>query len=616
MTAFDEKKGRTKFYQQGRGGRALIAKCNGTRKTFRGTVRYATHDVEKDGRRTTILETSERVEWTAGLNLPSDTPEIAEKVMAATARENSRVSQPAYHFTLDWAPGSAPTQEEQLEVTKGVLERVGLQDHQALVAAHNDTPHPHVHVVVNRVHPETGRAWDTGNDYSRFERAVAQEANARGYEVVIGHHNRRDFDRPPPERGPSGGHLRQLERHGQAPFADIVKEVAGHDFAEAESWRDLDQRLERHGLQLRKEGRGLVVTDGHEHAKASSIDRKASIHALEKRFGSYDEHRRAKPERQGGERHPGADRRDHRRDGHRPDPDRGTHRPGGRGHPVERGADRGAPMGRGAAAPLADPDHHPGADPGRDGGVDHGRGDGNRPGGTPSRDRGLSPDVPLGAAIERLDRWEALTARMEQAKAQAERHGKDAAALDHKAAWADKKAQQFREDLARIYRAPDAALEAFRRHADRDGIAQAARRMERTPEAFGRLHGAAIGPIANDARRQAVRQAVDVSSLGKTALTAERAARRMEPLRQEAHRLTQYAREQAIGLDRQRQEIGTQRGLIRDVADAARHAPADQRNQLSPHQRDQVQAAQHQAQIMDRMAQAPTPGRGGFDRSR
>ena len=31
-----------------------------------------------------------------------------------------------------------------------------MQDHEALITAHTDKQHMHVHVVVNTVHPETG----------------------------------------------------------------------------------------------------------------------------------------------------------------------------------------------------------------------------------------------------------------------------------------------------------------------------------------------------------------------------------------------------------------------------------------------------------------------------
>ena len=58
----------------------------------------------------------------------------------------------------------------------GSLEALGLEGHEALIVAHDDTRHPHVHVVANRVDPETGKAAKLGNSKLRLSRW------AEGYE--------------------------------------------------------------------------------------------------------------------------------------------------------------------------------------------------------------------------------------------------------------------------------------------------------------------------------------------------------------------------------------------------------------------------------------------------
>ena len=58
----------------------------------------------------------------------------------------------------------------------GSLEALGLEGHEALIVAHDDTRHPHVHVVANRVDPETGKAAKLGNSKLRLSRC------AEGYE--------------------------------------------------------------------------------------------------------------------------------------------------------------------------------------------------------------------------------------------------------------------------------------------------------------------------------------------------------------------------------------------------------------------------------------------------
>lgn len=44
--------------------------------------------------------------------------------------------------------------------------------HHALVMGHGDKPHAHLHMMINRVHQTTGKAWDTAHDYVRCDRIM------------------------------------------------------------------------------------------------------------------------------------------------------------------------------------------------------------------------------------------------------------------------------------------------------------------------------------------------------------------------------------------------------------------------------------------------------------
>lgn len=64
---------------------------------------------------------------------------------------------PVMHYTLSWAPGDRPSKQQMIDAALQSLKALGLGEHQAALAAHNDKDHLHVHVIVNTVHPETGR---------------------------------------------------------------------------------------------------------------------------------------------------------------------------------------------------------------------------------------------------------------------------------------------------------------------------------------------------------------------------------------------------------------------------------------------------------------------------
>jgi hypothetical protein len=64
-----------------------------------------------------------------------------------------------YHLTINFDPADPVTPERMQAVADRVLADLGLAEHQALPVAHRDRTHPHTHIMVTRVHPETGPAW-------------------------------------------------------------------------------------------------------------------------------------------------------------------------------------------------------------------------------------------------------------------------------------------------------------------------------------------------------------------------------------------------------------------------------------------------------------------------
>ena len=159
----------------------MIPKINGQGRSFAGVAAYCLHDApEPDDRRP---ETSERVGWTDTRNLATIRVERAARLMAATAkaapdlkrlaggsRGGRKLAKPVLHYSLSWAQDETPTRQEMSRAVDGSLEGLGLEGHEALIVAHDDTRHPHVHVVANRVDPQTGKAAKLGNSKLRLSR--------------------------------------------------------------------------------------------------------------------------------------------------------------------------------------------------------------------------------------------------------------------------------------------------------------------------------------------------------------------------------------------------------------------------------------------------------------
>ena len=130
-----------------------------------------------------------RVAWSETRNVAAEDPRQAARVMAATASRSEDLKQlagvkaggralekPVCHYSLSWGKDEKPNLQAMGRAVTESLEKMGLADRQTVMIAHRDTEHPHVHVVVNRVSVEDGRAAKLGNSYLKLSRW------AEGYE--------------------------------------------------------------------------------------------------------------------------------------------------------------------------------------------------------------------------------------------------------------------------------------------------------------------------------------------------------------------------------------------------------------------------------------------------
>lgn len=128
-----------------------------------------------------------RVAWSVARNLPTDDPQLAAKIMRATAAQNVRVDQPVYHLALSFDPRDVVDRQQMERVADRVLTELGLRDYQCLIVAHGDRQHPHLHILINRVHPLSHKAWDRWQDYPIVQRVLRDEERALGlHQLDIG----------------------------------------------------------------------------------------------------------------------------------------------------------------------------------------------------------------------------------------------------------------------------------------------------------------------------------------------------------------------------------------------------------------------------------------------
>ena len=167
----------------------MVVKMSSPGRSFGGVADYCLHDPRMPGE-AHHPESAERVEWTETRNLATSEGERAGRIMAATAEASPelkrlagvaatgrKLEKPVCHYSLSWAKDEKPNRQEMRRAAQESLKALGMERHQALVVSHRDGQ-PHVHVIANRVDPESGQA--AGLNRSKLKLSKWAEEYERG----------------------------------------------------------------------------------------------------------------------------------------------------------------------------------------------------------------------------------------------------------------------------------------------------------------------------------------------------------------------------------------------------------------------------------------------------
>lgn len=169
----------------------MIPRLQSAGGSFMGAGKYYLHDklagqqadAARDGERVSTREQSdERVWFTDTRNCLNSDPERALEEMWVTAENQAWLKQqagvkrggrvcedPVKTMSLAWHKDDAPTPEHMVEAADSFLKHMGWDQHQAVFVGHQDTEHRHIHIILNRVHPDTGRTLDDYRDQPRAQ---------------------------------------------------------------------------------------------------------------------------------------------------------------------------------------------------------------------------------------------------------------------------------------------------------------------------------------------------------------------------------------------------------------------------------------------------------------
>ena len=198
--------------------------------------------------------------------------EIAEgqkAEMLALSEEAVRSRDTVNHYVLSWQEGEVPRPAQIEEAVDVFLAELGLSEHQAIFGVHVDTDNRHLHIAVNRVHPETLKVIkpNKGFDIEAAHGAIARIEHLQGwkreergrYQVEATGELSRDEASKAKPRQPSQPKRDMEQRTGEKSAERIAIENVPAIVKSARSWQELHDRFATAGMRYEKTGSGATI---------------------------------------------------------------------------------------------------------------------------------------------------------------------------------------------------------------------------------------------------------------------------------------------------------------------------------------------------------------------
>lgn len=188
---------------------------------------------------------------------------------------NPRLKNTVGHISLSFSPKDVAhmTDALMLNIAKEYMQRMGITDTQYLLVRHLDQPHPHCHIVYNRV-GNNGQTISDKNIKIRNAKVCRALTEKYGLHLALGKESvRRERLREPDKT--------------KYEIYDTIKTV----LPQSQSWADLEHRLKNQGIAMRykycgntNQKQGVLFSKNGFEFSGSKIDRQFSYSKLNRHF--------------------------------------------------------------------------------------------------------------------------------------------------------------------------------------------------------------------------------------------------------------------------------------------------------------------------------------------
>ncbi|WP_324170068.1 TraI/MobA(P) family conjugative relaxase [Gilliamella sp. B2894] len=238
-----------------------------SKSSFSRLVDYISDKQNKDNRVQDIFIT----------NCKNDDLNWAKIEIEATQKLNTRAtSDKTYHLLISFQKGEELSSELLKKIESEICQSLGYEEHQRISIVHNDTDNLHIHVAINKIHPEKLTLHEPYRDYYTRSKVCVELEEKYGL--------KRDNHKSKYTQSQSNAN--DMERiAGVESLITYIKREC--NFETALSWQELHSNLNDKGLVIRQRGNGLIIEtiDSSLAVKASSIGYSKS--KLEKKLGIF-----------------------------------------------------------------------------------------------------------------------------------------------------------------------------------------------------------------------------------------------------------------------------------------------------------------------------------------
>ena len=228
--------------------------------SFAGTVGY-------------VIKKQSRILDAEGVT-PPDVREMVQDFKDQTLL-NSRVKNAIGHISLSFSPKDRMRMTDALmrDIAQEYMQHMGITDTQYLLVRHLDQPHPHCHLVYNRI-GNNGQTISDKNMKIRNAKVCRALTEKYGLHLVPG------------KESVHREHLREPDKTKYEIY-DAIKTA----LPQSRNWNDLKLRLKEHGIAVRykycgstNQKQGVLFSKNGFEFSGSKIDRQFSYSKLNRHF--------------------------------------------------------------------------------------------------------------------------------------------------------------------------------------------------------------------------------------------------------------------------------------------------------------------------------------------